>query len=280
MPTPKPRNPRATFSPETYLYDILGMIGVPIEPVNPQKAKEHSSALITAHGAIKSLIEDLLKKGGTLILTSEGARLLVQQMDKKDLSLLGISAENPINDKAWAPNAVAFLRNGGIHLINHRSLSKVPVGPLFNFVNGQTILQVLVDGEKMPLAFVKEAGNSKVYVLPLTAFPPYLKYYYPSMVRQLLRDIVGQIVGVTINGPSDVSVFPYKNGIIALENFNNTAVKVKVTVDPSKMGISGPFRVKDSFIEKTLPIQEENGKLHFETLIQPRSLKTFKVEGA
>lgn len=279
IPTPKPRNPRAAYSPETYLYDILGMIGVPIEPVNPKTAKEHSSALITAHGALKPLVEGLLGENRTLILTSEGARLLVQQLDEKNLGLLGVSAENPINEKTWVPNAAAFVRNGGIHVINHRSSSKVPVGPMFNISQGRPILHVLAEGEKIPLAFVKETGDLKVYTLPLTAFPPYLKYYYPEVVRQLLRDIVGQIVGVKIEAPSDVAVFPYKNGIFALENFNNTAVKVKVTVDPSKMGISGPLRVTDSFIGKTLVVQEENGKLVFETLIHPRSLKTFKVEG-
>ena len=94
-----------------------------------------------------------------------------------------------------------------------------------------------------------------------------------------MRDAIGQIVGVKIEGPSDVAVFPYMNGIVALENFNDTAVQVRVTVDPSKLGISGPFRVTDSFMEKTLAVQEENGKLLFETMIQPRSLKIFKVEG-
>jgi len=279
IPTPKPRNPRALFSPETYIYDTLGMIGVPIEPIIIEAAKNHSSALITAHGVVKPLIEELLGEGRTLILTSEGARLLVQQIDKERLGLTGISAESPQTQRFWVPNVAAFVHNGNIHAINHRGLSKVPVGPLFNLVHGQIILYVLVNGEKMPLAFVRETDNSEVYVLPLTAFPPYLKYYYPSVVRQILRDTVGQIVGVKIEGPPDVSVFTYKNGIIALENFNNTAVRVRVTVDPSKMGISGPSRVIDLFMEKTLAVQGEDGKLLFETMIQARSLKTFKVEG-
>jgi thiol-disulfide isomerase/thioredoxin len=278
IPTPKMRNPRATFSPETYLCDTLGMIGLPIEPVNAKKAKEHPSALITAHGALKSLAEDLLGEGRTLILTSEGARLLVQQIEKEKLGLLGISAENSFKERAWVPNAAAFVRNGGIHGINHRSPSEVPVGPLFKTAQGKPILYVLADGEKMPLAFMKETEDSKVYVLPLTDFPPYLKYYYPSMVRQLFRDIVGEIVGVKIEGPSDVAVFPYQNGIIALENFNNTAVEVKVTLDPSKMGISGPFKVIDPFMGKTLPIKEGEEKLFFELMIQPRSLRVVKVE--
>ncbi len=75
IPTPKPRNPRAAFSTETYLYDILGMIGVPTEPVNPKTAKEHSSALITAHGALKPLVEELLGEDRTIILTPKSSRI-------------------------------------------------------------------------------------------------------------------------------------------------------------------------------------------------------------
>lgn len=276
--TPKPRNPKALFSHETFIYDVLGMIGVPIEPVNGRTAKKHSSVLITAHGAVKTLFEELLDDGKTLILTSEGIRLLIQQMDKEGLNRLGF-AENPFNEKVWVPNAIAFIYNGGIYMVNHRSPSKAPVGPLLNSVKGQVLLHVLAEGEKKPLAFLNEMENCKIYVLPITAFPPYLKYHYPEIVRQLLRDIAEQTVGVKIEGPIDIAVFPYTNGIIAIENFNNTAVHVKVTVNPTKFGIKKPFKILDLTMEKSLIFQEENGKLLFETVIQQRALKIFKVEG-
>jgi hypothetical protein len=277
VPTPKPRNPKVVFSPETFIYDVFGMVGVPIEPVNRENIKKHSSLLITAHGAIKPLFETLLGDNRTLILTSEGVRLLIQQMDKESLVRLGF-AENPFNEKVWVPNTVAFIYKDEMYTVDHRSPSKAPVGPLLNFVKGQVFIHVLADGEKMPLAFLNEMENYKVYVLPFTAFPPYLKYHYPEVVRQLLRDIVGQIVGVKIEGPADVAIFPYNNGIIAIENFHNTTVHVKVTVDPAKIGIKEPFKVTDLSMEKSLAFQEENGKLLFETVVQPRGLKIFKVE--
>jgi hypothetical protein len=277
VPTPKPRNPKVVFSPETFIYDVFGMVGVPIEPVNRENIKKHSSLLITAHGAIKPLFETLLGDNRTLILTSEGVRLLIQQMDKESLVRLGF-AESPFNEKVWVPNIVAFIYKDEMYTVDHRSLSKAPAGPLLNFVKGQVFMHVLADGEKMPLAFLNEMENCKVYVLPFTAFPPYLKYHYPEVVRQLLRDIVGQIVGVKIEGPADVAIFPYNNGIIAIENFHNSAVHVKVTVDPAKIGIKEPFKVTDLSMEKSLAFQEENGKLLFETVVQPRGLKIFKVE--
>ncbi len=56
-------------------------------------------------------------------------------------------------------------------------------------------------------------------------------YDYPAGALNIIRRAMSKDVGVYIEGPSKVALFPYDNGTFVVENFNDEAVSLRVVVN-------------------------------------------------
>ena len=56
-------------------------------------------------------------------------------------------------------------------------------------------------------------------------------YDYPAGALNVIRSVMSKDVGAYIEGPSKVALFPYDNRTMVVENFNDTAVSLRVVVN-------------------------------------------------
>jgi hypothetical protein len=55
-------------------------------------------------------------------------------------------------------------------------------------------------------------------------------YDFPAGALNIIRRAMSKDIGVYIEGPSKVSLFPYDNKTMVVENFNDEAVSIRVVV--------------------------------------------------
>ncbi len=254
LPVAASDNPRTVFSAETYIFDLLGGLGIPLEPVKPRRPdKSIKNLLFPVHGIQeenKKNVIDYVNKGGYLLLTSESARLLARNVwGKEGLNLLGITTESAGVGSERTAQVTAFASAKDkeiLYPINHRRCSTAPVRPVFVLGKAKPILLGLSEETYIPVVYENQVGKGKVLVFCLTAFPPYLKNYYPENVRDCLRENVFERIGVRTkalgyastsignfmeSGYQDsIALFPFADGHIAILNLHHVSFETEVHI--------------------------------------------------
>lgn len=266
---------KALHSPEGYLLDHLGTMGIPIKPVSKEEQGWTKIQMVTIHSADLDYRE-FLQRGGRIVITSEAAQRMVSQGKTE---ILGLSPRNPICvgtvmvDQFVACDGRNFTTGTG-HEIN----LLVPVGPIFCPDTAEPILMVKDKDQTYPVILRNKYSRGEVLIYCLTKFPLYLHTFYPEITRQILRDYLGEVIGVKVSCADKletlppVGLFPMENTIV-LVNYNPYPIKLSLWVKPEllKKKIDFDRSGKETAFPKEGWFQEE-------ILLQSEEIKDFPID--
>ncbi|QGA55347.1 hypothetical protein GFS03_12580 [Sulfolobus sp. E5-1-F] len=220
---------------DKYVEDHLGIMGIPLEvssSVNPGDI-----VLITESDIYHLDIMDLLNKGVSLMFTASAAKKLIEILGDVALKVLGVN--NVIYDNVIAN---ALTRDGKVFYWSYyKRQSNFPVGPIFS-LNGASPILYAYDGvEFYPVVFQNTYSNGRVYVISLTTYLPYLiSEFYPGIARQIIRDIVGDHIGIKAIAtyPFLFSLIVKRDGVVTVLNLNDFPIRLTLSIDPKRYKIS------------------------------------------
>ncbi|WP_291765091.1 hypothetical protein [Caldivirga sp. UBA161] len=257
---------------DRYIQDYLGMIGVPLRPINVNSIKEGDYVLITEHAVGSIDIIELARRGINLIVTSGAAELIAKgALGYEGIDLLGLVRDNPL----MSPLIDALYLISGSHMASytHRRPGAFPIGPILNIAGGKVLLEASDGVSKYPVVHVNELGKAKVYVVNLTKYAPYLKDYYPELARRIIRDIAFEYVGLRVDPEasmaSNFSLIPYANNHLVVYNMNEHAINAVITVNAHRFNASSvkviegrgsvrDFEVVDDYLRVRVTIEGES----------------------
>lgn len=275
------RSPHATSHPETYIFDILGTIGIPLNPV-PELSPEDKNILVTAHGA-HSLKVDLLKEKDNIFLTSGAIFQLAKEKNVDVLKIAGLDVENPIEKDFVQARALTLAEEDFPRIIDHRRPSAIPFGPALRTSTASPLIIAHDEDGDYIVATKNVYGDTNIYCLSFTWFPWYLKIGYTESIRQVFRNVIGDAIGFKINaqgeGLGNITLHAYENGIFAIENLDNTYYIVELHINPEKIGLAADkLRIKDFMSGYQLQSQTEGSWVKIPLHLNPAQLTVLKIE--
>ncbi len=208
-------------SGEDFLQNYLGMIGLPMD-MHPQWQESQQQMLLTQQAAkdpqIMEKIKQQLKKGGDVIVTTGLLKAIKDQLaDVAELYCGDLKAI--VNDFGWFGKSEREFIIPQVKYFTNDSWEVVSAGrPLTGGVSGYPVLlrNTYSKGMLFVLTIPDDFGNL---------------YDYPAGVLNVIRRVMSKDVGAYIEGPSKVAFFPYDNQTMVVENFNDTAVSLRVVVN-------------------------------------------------
>ena len=212
-------------SGEDFLQNYLGMIGLPMD-MHPQWRDDRQQILLTEQAAKdKEIVEKIkgqLRKGGDVIITTGLLKAIKDQLaDVCELYCGDLKAI--VNDFGFSGKSEREFIIPQVKYFTNDAWEVVSAGrPLNGGVSGYPILlrDTYSKGILFVLTIPDDFGNL---------------YDYPAGALNIIRRAMSKDVGAYIEGPSKVSLFPYDNKTLVVENFNDQAVSVRVVVN-SKVG--------------------------------------------
>ena len=267
---------------EAYLFDYLGMFGLPLAPCSafPEQAR---SIVLSAHAAadreLPAKLEQFLARGGTALLTGG---LLGRLADRPALLNLAGYADHPVTPvDAWTCRfAVGEERV--------QSCGFVRFGARLNPTSADILASAVTEEETFPILTEKPtpAGGS-VLVLSartlryppestrVTVGEPVPLIHLPDAIVALLRSRLLAHLGLQVEAPSRVGVYAYGRDLIALCNFNDKPVDAAVTLDLRRFEAL-PAAVRDLLGRER--VATDRGR-HFAIRLEPRATYAFRLGG-
>ena len=208
-------------SGEDFLQNYLGMIGLPMD-MYPQWKDDRQQILLTQQAAkdpqIVEKIKRLLRKGGDVIITTGLLKAIKDNLaDVVELYCGDLKAI--VNDFGRMGKSEREFIIPQVKYFTNDAWEVVSAGrPLTGGVSGYPILlrDTYSKGMLFVLTIPDDFGNL---------------YDYPAPVLNVIRRAMSKDVGAYIEGPSKVSLFPYDNRTMVVENFNDQAVNLRVVVN-------------------------------------------------
>ena len=208
-------------SGEDFLQNYLGMIGLPMD-MHPRWVDGLRQILLTEQAAkdpqIVERIKGQLKQGGDVIITTGLLKAIRNQLaDVCELYCGDLKAI--VNDFGWAGKADREFIIPQVKYFTNDAWEIVSAGrPLTGGVSGYPILlrDTYSKGMLFVLTIPDDFGNL---------------YDYPARALNVIRRAMSKDVGVYIEGPSKVALFPYDNRTMVVENFNDEAVSLRIVVN-------------------------------------------------
>ena len=260
-----------SFSPQLdrYLEDYLGSIALPLKPVPVRKLLEEETAglvLVTAKEIGALDLEELAKRVDALMFTANAVRLIAEgRAGAAAKRMLGLEEVKP----SYAEALAYKYRDRWVHE-GHRRAVNLPVGPMVASRDSEPVLKASDGSKEYPVIFRRKYGNRDIYAVCLGSYPGFF-LEYPEVVRQALRDIAAEYIGIKVSAlaghTSKVSVYPY-TGSILVANYNDFGVFLEITVDRDKTGYWGSPSIRHGQAEMT-EASELDAKTIF-TLKMPR----------
>lgn len=274
-------SPHVTCHPETYIFDIIGTIGIPLNPT-PKFSSDDKNLLITAHGA-SDLNTSLLKDARNIILTSGAVFQIAKEKNVDVLKVAGLDLKNPIGKDYVHAKAITLVETSSLRIIDHRRSSSIPFGPTLNASEASPLVIAHGEEDDYLVATKNVYGDLNVYCLSFTWFPWYLKLGYIEPVRQIFRDIVGEILGFKIEaqgeGLGNITLHAYEGGIFAVNNLDNTYFIINLCVNPSTVGLNADkIQIRDFMSDHRLPSRYEKGWIKASLELHPAQLTVLKSE--
>ncbi|MBR7065605.1 MAG: hypothetical protein IKI36_02770 [Prevotella sp.] len=208
-------------SGEDFLQNYLGMIGLPMD-MYPQWKDDRQQILLTQQAAkdpqIVEKIKRQLRKGGDVIITTGLLKAIKDNLaDVVELYCGDLKAI--VNDFGRMGKSEREFIIPQVKYFTNDAWEVVSAGrPLTGGVSGYPILlrDTYSKGMLFVLTIPDDFGNL---------------YDYPAPVLNVIRRAMSKDVGAYIEGPSKVSLFPYDNKTMVVENFNDQAVNLRVVVN-------------------------------------------------
>ena len=212
-------------SGEDFLQNYLGMIGLPMD-MHPQWPDNREQILLTQQAAkdpqLVEKIKQQLRKGGDVIITTGLLKVIKDELsDVVELYCGDLKAI--VNDFGRSGKSEREFIIPQVKYFTNDAWEVVSAGrPLTGGVSGYPILlrDTYSKGILFVLTIPDDFGNL---------------YDYPAGALNIIRSVMSKDVGVYIEGPSKVSLFPYDNKTLVVENFNDNAVSLRVVVN-AKVG--------------------------------------------
>ncbi len=206
---------------EDFLQNYLGMIGLPMD-MHPQWTEGRQQILLTQQAAkdpqLVEKIKRQLKGGGDVIITTGLLKMLKEPLaDVAELYCGDLKAI--VNDFGYFGKAEREFIIPQVKYFTNDAWEVVSAGrPLNGGVSGYPILlrDTYSKGMLFVLTIPDDFGNL---------------YDFPAPALNIIRRAMSKDVGAYIEGPSKVSLFPYDNRTMVVENFNDTAVDLRVVVN-------------------------------------------------
>ncbi len=208
-------------SGEDFLQNYLGMVGLPMD-MHPCFPDNRQQILLTQQAAkdpqIVEKIKAQLKKGGDVIVTTGLLKAIREQLaDVCELYCGDLKAI--VNDFGWFGKSEREFIIPQVKYFTNDAWEVVSAGrPLNGGVSGYPILlrDTYSKGMLFVLTIPDDFGNL---------------YDYPAGALNVIRRAMSKDVGVYIEGPSKVALFPYDNKTMVVENFNDESVTLRVVVN-------------------------------------------------
>ncbi len=208
-------------SGEDFLQNFLGMIGLPMD-MHPKWKGDQQQILLTQQAAkdpqIVEKIKQQLKRGGDVIITTGLLKVIKDKLaDIVELYCGDLKAI--INDFGFAGKTDREFIIPQVKYFTNDAWEVVSAGrPLTGGVSGFPILlrDTYSKGTLFVLTIPDDFGNL---------------YDFPAPALNIIRRAMSKDVGVYIEGPSKVALFPYDNKTMVIENFNDSTVSLRVVVN-------------------------------------------------
>ena len=169
-------------------------------------------------------IKAQLKRGGDVIITTGLLKAIREQLaDVCELYCGDLKAI--VNDFGWLGKSEREFIIPQVKYFTNDAWEVVSAGrPLTGGVSGYPILlrDTYSKGVLFVLTIPDDFGNL---------------YDYPAGALNVIRRAMSKDVGVYIEGPSKVALFPYDNKTMVVENFNDEAVSLRVVVNHKVSGL-------------------------------------------
>ena len=235
-------------SGEDFLQNYLGMIGLPMD-MHPKWKDGQQQILLTQQAAkdpqIVEKIKRQLKQGGDVIVTTGLLKTIKDQLaDVTELYCADLKAI--VSDFGRDGKAEREFIIPQVKYFTNDSWEVVSAGrPLTGGVSGYPILlrNTYSKGMLFVLTIPDDFGNL---------------YDYPAGALNVIRSVMSKDVGAYIEGPSKVALFPYDNRTMVVENFNDTAVSLRVVVNAKVNALRNLLSG-----EKMNPVQVTPGRFRF-----------------
>ncbi len=207
-------------SGEDFLQNYLGMIGLPMD-MHPEFLTDRQQILLTEQAAkdpqIVEKIKAQLRKGGDVIITTGLLKAIRSEIaDVCELYCGDLKAI--VNDFGYSGKSEREFIIPQVKYFTNDAWEVVSAGrPLNGGVSGYPILlrDTYSKGMLFVLTIPDDYGNL---------------YDFPAGALNIIRRAMSKDLGVYIEGPSKVSLFPYDNKTMVVENFNDEAVSIRVVV--------------------------------------------------
>lgn len=208
-------------SGEDFLQNYLGMIGLPMD-MHPQWVDGRQQILLTQQAAkdpqIVEKIKQQLKKGGDVIITT-GLLKAIKDNIADVVELYCGDLKAIVDDFGFAGKSEREFIIPQVKYYTNDAWEVVSAGrPLSKGVSGYPILlrDTYSKGTLFVLTIPDDFGNL---------------YDFPAPALNVIRRVMSKDIGAYIEGPSKVSLFPYDNKTLVVENFNDKAVNLRVVIN-------------------------------------------------
>jgi len=256
---------------EDFLPNYLGMIGLPMD-MHPEFPTDQKVVLLTEQAKydpdILSKIEDQLKRGGDVVVTSGLLKAIpekiadIAEIKSSDLkAIVNDFGRDGKSDKNILIPQVAYLTNDA-----------------WEVVSAGNPLKDGVIGYPMMLRAKYSIGNLYVMTIP-DSFGDL--YELPAPVLNEFRRILSRDLGIRIDGPSKVSLYVYDNGTFIVESFLDKPVTIQVVTDEQVNFIKDVLSGSEiNFETNEKPVNSRTRDLEpvhsFRVTIMPHSYRVFK----
>jgi len=276
----KPQGLQSHGTPDLYIYDTLGNLGLPLKPVALADAASEPALLVTA-GELTSdnaaFYREKLRAGATLILTGQAVQTVASGLwGDEGAELLGLDPAAPISAELMTATAfVAPADTAAFGRLTFRRWGAAPVGPIVNLKAAEPLLYGFHEGRYLPIAFERRIGAGRIVGLCFTQCPGYLHDWsnWPGP-GALLRQLVGKVLGIELTAPaSRIPLFVYDNGRVCMVNLNESPIRVQLAVEPEQLFGRRAEGVRDVLEREQIDSEVKDGWLRVSLLLPGRSLR-------
>ncbi len=261
-------------SGEDFLQNYLGMIGLPMDIV-PEFPEEDEMILLTEQAKkdpkIVEKIEQRLLNGKDVMITSGLLGALQDRGIRKIVNLEYTDRKSMVSD---------FLL--GREFVEGNTPMLIPQVQYFTNDSWEMI-SGMDSGLGWPLLHRGSYGNATLYLLVIPENFADLYNLPVAILNKIRETICREALGISLNGPANVSMFLYDNHTLVLHSFNDNEVDVEMVLKEKPNKLIDVDSGK-SLKENIKPAEMHWGKVRiaeqygYTTTLAPHSFKVFRIE--
>ena len=251
---------------EDFLHNYFGMIGVPID-LCPEFPAEAATIFLTETAAFDADIVDKIERhlaGGHQVFITSG---LLKALDSRGIDDI---AEIRCTDRKVTTHEFHRWRGSVV-----RSEAPITLPQLEYFTNDAWALASM-DANSFPLIIQAAYKKGSLNVLAIPDNPADL-YKLPTDMLNLLRSMLTADLPLSIEGPSQVSLFPYDNETFIVESFRPQPVNIQIVTS------NRTTQLQDLITKTSVtgqPRPEKRGgadSVAFDVQLKPHSYRVFSL---